>query len=51
MKTGPFGHAICLFIARQSHMGWDPAERNVFVEGIKSGQEVLYFQDQSVPGV
>ena len=32
-------------------MGWDLAERNVFVTGMKSGQEALYFQNLSEPGV
>ena len=42
-KTGLFGHVIRLFIARQSHMGWGPADRNVFAAGVKAGQEVLCF--------
>ena len=50
-KTGPFGHAIRPFITRQSHVGRDPTEGNVFATGVKSGQEALYFQDQSMPGV
>ena len=51
MKTGPIGHAIRLFIARQYHMGWDPAEIISFPEGVNAGLETLYFQDQSVSGV
>ena len=46
MKTAPFGHAIHLSIVRHSHMGWDPADRNVFAARVKDGQEALYFQDQ-----
>ena len=51
MKTAPFGHAISLFIARQSHMGWDPTEISSFAAGVKDDYETLYFQDQSMPGV
>ena len=43
--------AIRPLITRQSHMGRDPAEGDVFAVGVKSGQEALYFQDQGVPGV
>ena len=33
------------FIARQSHMGWDPARRIVFAAGVKFGKGALYFKD------
>ena len=36
MKTGPFGYAIRLFVAKEFHMRWDPAEGNCLAAGVKA---------------